>query len=36
VRRVQAEEMPPNAPLPPEEQRILATWLAGDDDDAKK
>jgi hypothetical protein len=36
VRRVQAEEMPPNAPLPPEEQRILATWLAGDDDNAKK
>jgi tetratricopeptide (TPR) repeat protein len=28
VRRVEAEEMPPNAALPPEERRILATWLA--------
>ena len=28
VRRVQAKEMPPGAPLPPDEQGVLARWLA--------
>jgi hypothetical protein len=31
ARRVEAGEMPPDAPLPPEEQRVLATWLTRDE-----
>ncbi len=29
VRRVEAEEMPPDAPLPEDERRVLAAWLEG-------